>query len=113
MKTAALMPISLSIAKTPRATGNDYIHTFISFVCEQIRQTIYLARRTNPLHDLIEVNVGEHIRVYEALAEGDAVKSAHAMRAHIVGAAQRVGVNLPEAGSAGMRTAAITRKAKG
>ncbi|TIS50219.1 MAG: FadR family transcriptional regulator, partial [Mesorhizobium sp.] len=78
-----------------RATGNSYIHTFISFVCEQIRHSIHYARLTNPLHDLVEVNVGEHVRIYEALVAGDPAAAEAAMRAHIVGAADRVGVKLP------------------
>lgn len=80
-----------------RATGNNYIHTFISFVCEQIRQTIYIARRTNPLHDLVRVNVDEHVRVYEALSRQDAAAAAEAMRAHIRGAAERAGVKTAQA----------------
>ena len=80
-----------------RATGNDYIHTFISFICEQIRRSIHYARMTNPLHDLVEVNVGEHVRIYEALCAGDPRAAGEAMRAHITGAAERVGVRLPEA----------------
>lgn len=75
-----------------KATGNAYIHTFISFVCEQIRRSIHYARLTNPLHDLIEVNVGEHVRIYEALEAGDPVAAREAMRAHITGAAERVGI---------------------
>jgi DNA-binding FadR family transcriptional regulator len=77
-----------------RATGNNYIHTFISFVCEQIRHTIQYARLTNPLHDLVEVNVGEHVRVYEAVVAGDAAAAEKAMQAHIIGAAKRVGVDI-------------------
>ncbi len=79
------------------ATGNGYIHTFISFVCEQIRRSIHYARLTNPLHDLVEVNVAEHVRIYEALVAGDADAAGAAMRTHIVGAAERVGVVLPRA----------------
>jgi DNA-binding FadR family transcriptional regulator len=79
-----------------RATGNGYIHTFISFVCEQIRNSIHYARMTNPLHDLVEINVGEHVRIYDAVAAGDAAGAGQAMSAHITGAAQRVGVSLPE-----------------
>lgn len=77
-----------------RATGNGYIHSFISFVCEQIRRSIHYARLTNPLHDLVEVNVGEHVRIYEALVASDAKAAEAAMRAHIVGAARRVGVTI-------------------
>lgn len=79
-----------------RATGNTYIHTFISFVCEQIRQTIYIARRTNPLHHLVQVNVGEHVRIFDAIRRRDAEAAADAMRAHICGAAERAGVEIPQ-----------------
>jgi len=78
-----------------RATGNAYIHSFISFVCEHIRKSIYYARQTNPLHNLVEVNVAEHVRVYDALAASDPVEAGAAMRRHIIGAAQRVGIHLP------------------
>ncbi|MER8485276.1 FadR/GntR family transcriptional regulator [Mesorhizobium sp. M1322] len=77
-----------------RATGNSYIYTFISFVCEQIRQSIHYARLTNPLHDLVEVNVAEHVRIYDALAAHDPQAAGEAMRRHIDGAASRVGVEL-------------------
>ncbi|TJV25737.1 MAG: FadR family transcriptional regulator, partial [Mesorhizobium sp.] len=77
-----------------RATGNSYIYTFISFVCEQIRQSIHYARLTNPLHDLVEVNVAEHVRIYDALAARDPQAAGEAMRRHIDGAASRVGVEL-------------------
>ncbi|AZO00743.1 FadR family transcriptional regulator [Mesorhizobium sp. M9A.F.Ca.ET.002.03.1.2] len=77
-----------------RATGNSYIHTFISFVCEQIRQSIHYARLTNPLHDLVEVNVAEHVLIYDALAAHDPQAAGEAMRRHIDGAALRVGVEL-------------------
>lgn len=77
-----------------RATGNGYIHTFISFICEQIRQSIHYARLTNPLHDLVEVNVAEHVRIYDMLVAGDPRAAGEAMRLHITGAAARVGVTL-------------------
>lgn len=74
-----------------RATGNDYIYTFVCFLCEQIRRSIHIARRTNPLPQLVEVNVAEHVRIYEALAAGDADAARTAMRSHIRGAAERLG----------------------
>ncbi len=93
-----------------KATENTYIHTFISFVCEQIRQTIYFARKTNPLHDLVTINVGEHVRIYDALAAGDPKAAADAMRHHIHGAAGRVGVKLDEY-PRGTKLAANSKKA--
>jgi GntR family transcriptional repressor for pyruvate dehydrogenase complex len=77
-----------------RATGNAYIESFTSFVCEHIRQSIEYARHTNPIRDLVEVNVGEHVRIHDALVRGDAADASAAMRAHITGAAARVGIDL-------------------
>lgn len=96
-----------------RATGNSYIHTFISFVCEQIRQTIYIARRTNPLHDLVRVNVAEHVRIFEALRDRDPQAAADAMRIHIRGAAERAGVRTPEHGQVPGPRAPHRRKING
>ena len=87
-----------------RATDNSYILSFISFVCEQIRQTIYIARQTNPLHDLVRVNVGEHVRIYEALRARDPAAAADAMREHIRGAAERAGVQIPQPRQSSRRT---------
>ncbi len=78
-----------------RATGNDYIYTFVCFICEQIRRSIHLARYTNPLHELVETNVAEHVRIYEALNAGDPETARQTMRRHIRGAAERIGA-LPE-----------------
>jgi DNA-binding FadR family transcriptional regulator len=93
-----------------RATGNNYILSFISFVCEQIRQTIYIARRSNPLHDLVRINGAEHISIYEAIRAGDAEKAACAMRAHIEGAAARAGAG--GSGQAAVQPRQLVRKGR-
>lgn len=74
-----------------RGTGNDYIYTFVCFICEQIRRSIYIARFTNPLPELVEINVAEHRRIYEALERGDAQAARISMREHIRGAGERAG----------------------
>ncbi len=79
-----------------RATGNDYIYTFACFICVQIRRSIYLARDTNPLTELIEVNVAEHARIFEALQAGDAEAARRAMREHIRGAWERIATTQAE-----------------
>ena len=73
-----------------RATANDYIYTFVCFICEEIRQSIQIARYTNPLPELVEVNVAEHVRVYEALEAGDVEAARQTMRAHIWNAGMRI-----------------------
>ncbi|MEM6462623.1 MAG: FadR/GntR family transcriptional regulator [Pseudomonadota bacterium] len=74
-----------------RATNNDYIYTFVCFICEQIRRSIYIARDTNPLHELVEINVSEHERIFHALNARDATAAREAMRSHIFGAGERIG----------------------
>lgn len=74
-----------------RATGNNYIYTFVCFICEQIRRSIHIARFTNPLSELVEINVAEHVRIYEALRAGDIEAARQTMRNHIRGAGERAG----------------------
>jgi len=83
-----------------KATGNPYIHTFVSFICDQIRRSIHLARYTNPLHELVEINVAEHVVIYEAIAAGDPEAARSAMQNHIFLAGQRIGItaNTPSKG---------------
>lgn len=78
-----------------KATGNDYINTFVSYIGWQIRQSIYLARRTAPIDSIVEPTVAEHVRIFDALAAGNSSAASAAMRAHIIGAAQRAGASLP------------------
>ena len=73
------------------ASGNDYIETFINYIALQIRQSIHTARRAAPIETVVGPTVEEHIRIYDALAAGDPVQARAAMRAHILGAAERVG----------------------
>jgi len=78
-----------------RATGNEYINLFIGYIGRQIRESIYLARRIRPIHSVVEVTVSEHTRIFDALAAADPRAAREAMRAHISGAARRVGASLP------------------
>ena len=78
-----------------KATGNDYINIFISYIGEQIRQSIYLARRSSPIRSVVKLTVAEHTRIFDALASGSPIEARKAMHAHITGASQRVGASLP------------------
>ena len=78
-----------------KATGNDYINTFISYISRQIRQSIYLARQASPIRSVVKLTVAEHTRIFDALAAGNASDARKAMHIHIAGAAQRVGASLP------------------
>jgi len=78
-----------------KATGNDYINLFISYIGRQIRDSIHLARRTRPIHSVVKLTVAEHLRIFDALAAGNPCQARKAMHAHISGAARRVGASLP------------------
>lgn len=77
-------------AEIAKATGNEYISTFINYIALQTRQSIHLARRTGSEQMVIDPTLAEHNAVIDALAERDAEKARAAMRAHIKGAADRV-----------------------
>jgi DNA-binding FadR family transcriptional regulator len=86
------------------ATGNEFISTFINFICEKIRQSIQYARETNPIESLVEVNLTEHSAILDAIARSNPRDARRAMQDHIVGAARRVGITI--------RGAAHTRDAQ-
>ncbi len=73
-----------------KATGNEYITTFITFIGQQIRQSIHVARLAGSPETVIDPTVAEHIAIYDALTKRDPVKARAAMQAHILGAAARV-----------------------
>ena len=81
-------------AEIARATGNEYISTFINYIALQIRQSIHLARRNGSEETVINPTLAEHDAIYHALEERDAVKARAAMRDHIRGAAERVAAPL-------------------
>jgi GntR family transcriptional regulator, transcriptional repressor for pyruvate dehydrogenase complex len=84
-----------------QATDNDFIYTFICFICERIRKSIHYARQTNPLQRLVDINVSEHVKIFEALEAHDPALAGRAMRVHITSAAERVGIKLGDASETG------------
>lgn len=85
-------------AEIAKATGNEYINTFINYIGLQIRQSIHLAREAGSEETVIDPTVAEHRAIYEALLSRDPDRARHAMRIHVVRAAERVAapVNHPE-----------------
>ncbi|MEO4044755.1 FadR/GntR family transcriptional regulator [Hoeflea sp. CAU 1731] len=75
-----------------KATGNSYIHTFVCFICDQIRRSIHMARYANQIEQLVEVNVGEHVVILDALVAGDPEAARVAMVHHITEAGRRIGI---------------------
>ena len=64
------------------ATGNQYLVTFVTYLAHQMREAI------------VEITIDEHQRIHDAICAGDAVQAREAMRAHIRGAAGRLGIEL-------------------
>lgn len=79
-----------------RATGNAYILTFTAYIAGQIRDTIYLARRAQPIDVVVDETVAEHEAILAALKDGNEGKARGAMRHHILRSGLRAGAKLPE-----------------
>lgn len=79
-----------------RATGNTYIQTFTTFIAGQIRDTIYLARRAQPIDVVVDETIAEHEAIFAALTAGDADGARVVMRRHILRSAVRAGARLPD-----------------
>ncbi|WP_198382501.1 FadR/GntR family transcriptional regulator [Roseomonas sp. KE2513] len=79
-----------------RATGNAQIAAVVSFLSDQIRETI-LATRARPdsfVGRIIEVTLAEHAAIHDAILSGSAIAAKDAMAVHIRNAAQRIGYTL-------------------
>ncbi len=76
------------------ATGNAYMVQFLVFVSERVRDSILAAGNQQKSDDMASITLGEHKRILAAIEAGDAPGAELAMRRHLAGAANRVG--LPE-----------------
>ncbi|MBO3761828.1 FadR/GntR family transcriptional regulator [Ciceribacter sp. L1K22] len=76
------------------ATKNEYFSLFIGFIAERISLAINAARATAVLEEIVEVTIAEHVAVRDAVKTRDPVKARDAMRAHLQGAAGRLGLVL-------------------
>lgn len=76
------------------ATGNDYFAMFIAFIAERISLAIAAARSRVALEEIVKVTIEEHVLVRDAIASRDAKAARAAMRAHLRGAADRIGLTL-------------------
>lgn len=80
------------------ATGNPYIGQFLAFVSERVRDSILAAGHRQKSDEMARITLGEHERILLAIEAGDADAAQAAMRAHLAGAAGRVGLDAPAAG---------------
>lgn len=76
------------------ATHNEYFPLVLGFIAERISQAIRAARARAVLEEIVEITIQEHQAVRDAIAERDPLKARDVMRKHVVGAAQRVNLEL-------------------
>lgn len=74
------------------ATGNAYMVQFLTFVSERVRDSILASGNQQKSEELASVTLGEHQRILDAIEARDAEGAQGAMRAHLAGAAHRVGL---------------------
>jgi GntR family transcriptional regulator, transcriptional repressor for pyruvate dehydrogenase complex len=75
-----------------RASHNDYVAVFVSFLSEHMRRSIMAARQRNALAAIVEVTIAEHAAIVDAVRARDAEAAGRSMRDHIVNAAARIGL---------------------
>ncbi|WFE74935.1 FadR/GntR family transcriptional regulator [Roseinatronobacter sp. S2] len=76
------------------ATGNPYFVQFLTAISDRIAHVILAARAETPLDALHAQTRREHAAICAAIVAGDAGAARAAMRAHLAGGAQRVGLQL-------------------
>lgn len=75
-------------------TQNEYYSLFIGFIAEKITSTIAMARARAELEQIVHITIVEHTAVRDAVAARDMHRAREAMRAHIMGAAARLDLQL-------------------
>lgn len=78
------------------ATGNPYMEQFLTFVSEKVLETILASGHQQRSEDLATVTVTEHRRIFDAITAGNSIEARNAMRAHLQGAALRVGLDIDQ-----------------
>lgn len=76
------------------ATGNDYFAQFISAIAERIRHVILAGRVSRELDSLIAITLQEHSAVLDAIRRQNPQAARDAMRAHMLGSAERTGLKM-------------------
>jgi GntR family transcriptional repressor for pyruvate dehydrogenase complex len=74
------------------ATSNGYMVQFIGFVSERVRESILAAGNQHKSDDMARATLSEHERILGAIEAGDSAAAQEAMRIHLLGAAERVGL---------------------
>ena len=89
------IPADLDFHRTlAEATQNDYFSMFLGFIAERISSAIKVAFSRAVFGEILETTIQEHVPIYEAIAASDAAAARAAMRAHLVGAAKRLNLEM-------------------
>jgi DNA-binding FadR family transcriptional regulator len=107
--SVAWLKADLEVHRTiAAATDNGYMLQFLSFVSERVRESILASGNKHSSDDVAMITLGEHERILDAIARRDVDGAQAAMRAHLAGAAGRVGITAlkppPERTTAPART---------
>ncbi|WP_339114645.1 FadR/GntR family transcriptional regulator [Thioclava sp. GXIMD2076] len=76
------------------STGNNYFAQFIGAISDRISHVIAIARTEGQLEEVIERTIEEHTAIRDAIRTKDPVMARAAMRRHLIGSAQRVGLTI-------------------
>lgn len=76
------------------ATRNDYFLMFLGFIAERISSAINIAFSRAIFGEILEVTIAEHAAIHDAIAARNAPAAREAMRKHLLGAANRVNLEL-------------------
>ncbi len=95
------------------ATDNGYMVQFIGFVSERVRESILAAGNKHKSDEMAKATLSEHDRILAAVEAGDAALAQEAMRIHLAGAAERVGLTEESTRSRRIRAAAPPLKKSG
>lgn len=76
------------------STGNEYYPMFVGFIGDKVTNTIAVARARAELEQIVQITVAEHTAIRDAVAARDMMLARAAMRAHIMGAAARLDLQL-------------------
>jgi GntR family transcriptional regulator, transcriptional repressor for pyruvate dehydrogenase complex len=72
------------------ATGNNFIHVFLTFTSEHVRETIRAGRDALDPKVNKRIQVEEHRAIYDAIVKRQPDKAREAMRQHLINAAKRM-----------------------
>ncbi|MGA0613174.1 FadR/GntR family transcriptional regulator [Paracoccus broussonetiae] len=77
-----------------QATGNEYFPQFIGAIADRVGHVIIAAREQTMPDEIRAITITEHTAIRDAIRARDPVAARQAMRFHLTGSAQRVGLAL-------------------